>query len=34
MEDLLAIKNLNIQARTRAGVLNVVNDLSFSIKKG
>ncbi len=34
MEDLLEIKNLNIQARTRAGVLNVVNDLSFSIKKG
>ena len=34
MEDLLAIKNLNIQARTRAGVLNVVKDLSFSIKKG
>ena len=34
MEDLLTIKNLNIQARTRAGVLNVVKDLSFSIKKG
>ncbi len=34
MEDLLTIKNLNIQARTRSGVLNVVNDLSFSIKKG
>ena len=34
MQTLLEIKNLNIEARTRTGILNVVNDLSFSIKKG
>ncbi len=33
MEDLVSIKNLNIEARTRAGTLKVVNDLSFTIKK-
>ena len=33
MEDLVSINNLNIQARTRAGTLKVVNDLSFTIKK-
>ena len=34
MEDLVSINNLNIEARTRAGTLKVVNDLSFTIKKG
>ena len=34
MEDLLSIRNLNIEARTRMGIVKVVNDLSFSIKKG
>ena len=33
MEDLVSINNLNIEARTRAGTLKVVNDLSFTIKK-
>ena len=33
MEDLISIKKLNIEARTRAGTLKVVNDLSFTIKK-
>ena len=33
MEDLVSINKLNIEARTRAGTLNVVNDLSFTIKK-
>ena len=34
MEDLVSINNLNIEARTRAGTLKVVKDLSFTIKKG
>ena len=34
MEDLVSINNLNIEARTRSGILKVVNDLSFTIKKG
>ena len=34
MEDLVSINNLNIEARTRSGTLKVVNDLSFTIKKG
>ena len=34
MEDLLSIRKLNIEARTRMGIVKVVNDLSFSIKKG
>ena len=34
MEDLVSINNLNIEARTRTGTLKVVNDLSFTIKKG
>ena len=33
MEDLVSINKLNIEARTRAGTLKVVNDLSFTIKK-
>jgi len=33
MEDLVSINNLNIEARTRAGTLKVVNNLSFTIKK-
>ena len=33
MEDLVSINNLNIEARTRAGTLKVVKDLSFTIKK-
>ena len=33
MEDLVSIDKLNIEARTRAGTLKVVNDLSFTIKK-
>ncbi len=33
MEDLVSINKLNIEARTRAGILKVVNDLSFTIKK-
>ncbi len=33
MEDLVSINNLNIEARTRAGMLKVVNGLSFTIKK-
>ncbi len=34
MENLVSINNLNIEARTRAGTLKVVNDLSFTIKEG
>ena len=34
MEDLVSINNLNIEARSRAGTLKVVKDLSFTIKKG
>ena len=33
MENLVSINNLNIEARTRAGTLKVVNDLSFTIKR-
>jgi len=33
MDDLVSINKLNIEARTRAGTLKVVNDLSFTIKK-
>ena len=33
MEDLVSVNNLNIEARTRAGNLKVVKDLSFTIKK-
>ena len=33
MGDLVSINNLNIEARTRAGTLKVVKDLSFTIKK-
>ena len=33
MEDLVSVNNLNIEARTRAGTLKVVKDLSFTIKK-
>ena len=33
MEDLVSINNLNIEARTRAGTLKGVNDLSFTITK-
>ena len=34
MENLVSINNLNIEAQTRSGTLKVVNDLSFTIKKG
>ena len=34
MSTLLSVKNLNIEAHTRMGVVQVVKDLSFSIRKG
>ncbi len=34
MSTLLSVNNLNIEAHTRTGVVQVVKDLSFSIRKG
>ena len=34
MSLLLSVNNLNIEAHTRMGVVRVVKDLSFSIRKG
>ena len=34
MSTLLSVNNLNIEAHTRTGVVQVVKDLSFSIRQG